>query len=154
MDEKFVYSIAIHEAGHAVAALVFGLDIVESSIDIEADACFVEFKEFFPAIETDERNRAFAVMCLSGFAAQYFYDPRIDTSTQEHHIKDDIDSVLLCIQATTQDATEQAVLRREWSYSARDLVAQHWEPIKRVANALYARKSLSASEITLIAGIN
>lgn len=154
MNEEVRFSIALHEAGHAVAAVVLGIGVVGCSLDVEADECYFEHEEFFPATETDERNAAFAVMSLAGFAAQYLHDPGMDAMAYEDNVEEDLKGVQLCLQASSDDAAEHAMLRMEWSYAARDLVAYYWDAIERVGTALYERKSLTGPDIKDLIGID
>jgi hypothetical protein len=61
---------AIHEAGHAAAAIAFGIPIV--SVSIEADPPHL-FRGRYQAAQADLRLSRLVVMCLSGAAAEELF---------------------------------------------------------------------------------
>lgn len=142
--------IAYHEAGHAVIALVLGLNIGRRGVTIIPDKTSVGSTDLprfwvsggFIAPRTHVRIENYAVAYLAGPAAQDRFRPR--SRFRGHSDLDQAADLLGCISESSRVATARldVAIRR-----ARHLVGRHWSDVVAVAGALIEHRILSMMQV-------
>ncbi|KZS55264.1 hypothetical protein [Rhizobium anhuiense] len=130
---------ALHEAGHCVAALRYGIGVLRVSLDeceIEPAGDFIEQGRHHGSLAV-----AYAVIALAGQAAA----PKTVMSTS--------DQLLLahaCFLGSFADCPD--AIRRAFLILAERFVLDHRERIENLAKVLEERRSLSGVEVVEIIG--
>jgi hypothetical protein len=152
------YGIAIHEAGHAVAAHELGLSI--HSVSVTPDGG--RFEQFEPTewLRDDQNKARFreAVLASVGPADRWKLYPQIvlsfagraagrrlgdDGSGAEH----DVEQARAIASSVTETWAEQSALLYMAERHAEDIVRNRWEDIERLADLLVRQGELNATEI-------
>ncbi len=136
----YLQRAATHEAGHTISAVQFGLPIV--SVTVEGAPHLHRGRATMPLTT---RTELIAIVCLSGPAAEEVYcGPILD--------RGDAVDLEMARRALRQRYSSELELARELHRhrdAARRLVRSRWaeERIRRIADALVARGTLTADEI-------
>lgn len=131
-----VVSGAIHEAGHAAAALALGVRVGFVRLEPSgAGQCFCNWDG------TTARTRA--IVALAGLAAAELALPH---SSAEHRLRArlDMDEAEPALQQLPDDE------RRQVGPATFDLVRQQWATVERIAAALLERGELYAADLERI----
>lgn len=152
-------STAIHEAGHAVAALACGLTVTAMTIVPNEDnwgstihgplACYDDTKR-----ERTAAVRVQAVICYAGYEAEKLYNPAADPDCSQCDNVTAFDGLRECPPRNCRcigDEVYWAALER-LRHKARRLVRLHWTRIERVADVLLEQQTLTGPEVAALVG--
>jgi hypothetical protein len=149
MRDPHILSIAYHEAGHAVAALVQGCPVTGCTLDPEGVG---ELK--FPAFDAEGADpatlRKYAIIALSGWEAQLHQEPDLSVALFASSIECDMRSARECVGRAVAGEAERRATLAAWQAEACLLVAAHWRAIEAIGNALVVRHALTGEEIKAI----
>jgi hypothetical protein len=165
---------AYHETGHAVIARVLGIHVnllTTFSIDEFTGAVAETYSAAYLARDADQATRVAACMkdaivCLAGPEAQYRHRPQ--TRRRPPEWESDLDGarnfaataalIASGVDVRAMDLQVPVTLNADQlSYAndmlqqsqeaARELVAEHWETIERIANVLLQRPILNGDDL-------
>ena len=149
--QKKLATTAYHEAGHAVACLVYGFAIKEVSIVRDAhSAGTVKTERLTEEVlkegnEEELRNRA--IMLFAGEKAEERFCAETE---QEYHWLNNASDILWIIDILKklhpENKEERLRVRFELADSACDLVNERWAQIQAIARALLKCKTLSGNK--------
>lgn len=131
-------SLAIHEAGHAVAAYAVGMVVDRVYLDESEGRVKVRF------LPGDDRNPEIRrlIVFAAGLVAEALagYDPPYALSR--------VDLGEICCYARRLVGEEDSpILVRHVTDCTVDLLRRHWDSVERVAEELLERESLGADEV-------
>jgi ATP-dependent Zn protease len=155
---------AYHEAGHAVAALVQGREVSEVTIvpDAKGDTLGHLRQDSLPALVLDQcdpgapEQRAGVereiLFCFAGPIAEEIFCGR----KNHDGASGDMTCALRLASFLCGNVDETAAYFDRLLLQARDLVLSHWPAVKRVADELLDRRTLTGPQATeaYLAGIN
>lgn len=156
--------VAFHEAGHAVVAIYFGLEVAcvtarwkEAGVPSQSAAWLARDLDASAQIEAHEKD---AVIALAGLAAQRqeYPDLTVDTDADIVHVDDEETDMLnarsaiykiVCLMNNKSFPSANAVIKMDeptqaamrvvfdrLKRQAAALVKEHWLAVRRVATAL------------------
>jgi hypothetical protein len=157
-DQKLI-TTAHHEAGHAVACVVLGIEIVDCWIDCDGGRVNHRYpvhiivgghdvtEDNYDA-NVENAYRQSIVIALAGEAAQLLYDPQSIGAYERGLAMDraEIQRLLGCIKPP---ADRDAILA-ECKVRANNLVKAHWPQVVKLATVLIERRSISGQEIAVL----
>jgi hypothetical protein len=146
MIDNPVQSTAVHESGHAIAAIHFGIPFegVELRIDAVDDFwhCGGTLRGAeLPEMADNPRLRAQLIVIMAGYAAQSLLSPSTGFSLAQFKFPDDRDftaavDVLGLMQPSVNGPSDhEAAMGRAW-HEARQLVVANWPRMTTVADEL------------------
>jgi hypothetical protein len=156
MSEEKLRVTAYHEAGHAVASWVVGLETEGASIERQENSLGrVTFAEI-EAIEVyDELMDRHLLSSYAGVKAVELYtgrptdpdDPNMDPSYKGS----DWDEVMdLTLRLAGPEESAQVALQEQAEEKAQRILREHWSGVEAVADALLRRRSLNSADLSRI----
>jgi hypothetical protein len=146
---------AIHEAGHAVAAVLLGLPLIKVTLEPDYERGWRGVTTIHDPSKThvwkritEQELREYAVFCLAGSVAEALFFPAEHTFTDGERL-----GVVIC-----EDDVHalRPIVDDEWlsraSALAGSFVLQHRDLILRVARALDETTTLSGAEVHALCG--
>lgn len=134
-------SIAYHEAGHAVAALLRGIAVRRVTVEPMADTA-----GHCPTagLESADATSALIMICAGG-AAQSRHEGR-SIELDDRDLDQAAALASLVARTSLEDPTTRACLRRHQALAGA-VVASNWTWIERTAQALLRRRTLDRGEV-------
>ena len=134
---------ALHEAGHAVAALTFAIPII--SVSIDAATPHLHHARYQP--QHDAGLETLAVMFLAGPSAEQLFcgsiEPgtdRFDLAMAREHLARRFAPLQIGAEMVHLRGSAEALVRLPWA----------WQRIEVIANALLQRGTLSGTDIAAL----
>ncbi|NPD69583.1 hypothetical protein HPQ61_23020 [Acetobacteraceae bacterium] len=137
---------AHHEAGHAIAALLKSISF--RFITIESLNDYARRMRFLRSAGSIERIHGQGIVVMAGGAAQHRFS---SDSVNKYHESLERDHVTAYALDATGSTEQAELMTRLWDIQARELVAERWLLIERLAAELLVRGRLSAADCRKIA---
>jgi hypothetical protein len=147
VSDTHLMSIALHEAGHAVALTVQGIDVTECWIDTVAGNGRTEHPEFDPNGAEASDLQKYAVACLAGWEAQIHHEPTLNPDAYANSIQSDLNkarSLIVCIPVSDE---HREAIYDQCKRRARALIQENFAKVDKLAVALIERHRLSGPYI-------
>ena len=133
-------------AGHAVAAVLAGVEIKHVTINPTGDSAgYIVYLRPTRALNQVQKR---SMVALAGEAAQRRFNPR---SVRGHYESGDCTAVVNYALECSGSAEQAELLVRFWSIQARELVQARWNTIERVVAAHLKGKTWTHNEVHTIA---
>ncbi len=143
--KRKIEALALHEAGHAVLALIYGFPAGPIALDTGS--------RFQPGrlaallgVEQDLRTRELARVALAGHLAEGRGGPNADISLDN----EDLEFVKTLLPRIAQDEKNQEDMRDQLIAETRYLLEKNWRLVAAIAQELTERGVLSESEIIAV----
>ena len=161
-QSKQLQSTAVHEAGHAVAASVQGLPINKVTVRGTKDFMGLATQPSVLMLETSGKRdqnqvvRQYVIMLYAGFEAERCFNPDADGTSSGGDFEQAWDlprEFELPIRGCSYigDEAYQRYLER-LRKQARSLVRKNWGLIRRLAQELLERKTMTGKEVENLIG--
>lgn len=151
MDQD-LFSIAIHEAGHAVAAFAFDIRFLECSVDPENRDGVVETGDIDYTGATLDRMKQHCIMYLAAWEAQLLHETDLNEAAHEFSLENDRANAKNCVMFAVAEPNERAEMYEQCRLAARDFVRDNWDKIERVGKKLYESRVLTYDEVAALIG--
>jgi hypothetical protein len=145
-------SLAYHEAGHAVALIVQGLEFTECSINIVGENGRVQIPAFDPAGADANELKKYAVSCLAGWEAQLRHEPDLNLDLYKNTIERDLMNARSLIGHISASDEDRQAIFDQCKHMARSMIEENWAKIEKLARALQERHRLTGYEISALIG--
>lgn len=142
------YPAAVHEAGHAVAVVICGLNLTGVNItQVRKGNGQIQYGECAYNGNNVLRRIVIAYAGPIAHAKAYpFLLGRHGGKGDHAHAEEYLDAVYLAVRGRTDGLTKNQ-LRKWCKHEARNLVSEHWDSIRNVADALLAREAMTGEEV-------
>ena len=156
MSEERLRLTAYHEAGHAVASWVAGLEMEGASIEVQGNSlgrvslADLEHMEVYDEILHRHLVTSYAGVKAVELCSGQPTDPD-DPNTNPGTRGSDWDAIMdLVLALAGSEVSSQAALQEEAESEARRILSENWPGVEALARALLIYRSLGSAELSRI----